>query len=264
MQQDRIEVEIVAWGLDLESWSIDYRVYHGDTDILASSVWRSLDELLVEQFSKANGIPMSIARFGIDCGYRTQVVTQWVKRHGFPRVIALKGSDTERQVIGVPATTETTIAGKRIKGSVKHYPVGVSLIKSELYGWLKLPGPTQENPEIPIGYCHFSTNIHTEEYFRQLTAERLEITATKTGRKKYEWVVDYKRNEALDVRVYNRALAFQLGVDRWKRHDAQPSRAMTPGNGNTTPAQYREMKYSPSPRLPRRGSLLSMRPKRLW
>jgi phage terminase large subunit GpA-like protein len=31
VQKDRIEVEIVAWGRGKESWSVDYRIYEGDT-----------------------------------------------------------------------------------------------------------------------------------------------------------------------------------------------------------------------------------------
>ena len=31
VQKDRIEVEITAWGRGKESWSVDYRVFEGDT-----------------------------------------------------------------------------------------------------------------------------------------------------------------------------------------------------------------------------------------
>ncbi|ETZ04373.1 large terminase protein [Holospora undulata HU1] len=30
VQKDRIEVEIVAWGKNRESWSVDYRIFDGD------------------------------------------------------------------------------------------------------------------------------------------------------------------------------------------------------------------------------------------
>ena len=30
MQRDRIEAEIVAWGFDKHSWSVDYRIFYGD------------------------------------------------------------------------------------------------------------------------------------------------------------------------------------------------------------------------------------------
>jgi phage terminase large subunit GpA-like protein len=247
---------------------MDYRVVHGETDSLASPVWRALDELLLEEFpGERQGKTFTVARLAVDCGFRTQVVTSWAKRQAFPRVMAVKGSDAERQVMGSPTFTEYTLGGKRLKGGVKHYPIGVSLIKSELYGWLKIPAPTAENPEVPIGWCHFSTNVHTEEYFRQLTAERLEITTGKTGRRKYEWVLDHKRNEALDVRVYNRALAYQLGVDRWKRENAPTVASATAGGGTVRP----RMPRAPAPplRMPRPRPVhplrpIGGRPRRLW
>lgn len=260
---DRIEVEIVAWGPGLESWSMDYRVFNGPTDTISSPVWRDLDAMMIEEFPSENGRFLKIARFAIDCGYNTQVVLSWVKRHTFPRVVAFKGSDTERSIVGHLSLTEYTIGGKKIKGGAKHFPVGVSQIKSELYGWLKQPAPTTENPAVPIGFCHFSTAVNNEEYFRQLTAEKLVTETTKAGRYRYQWVKDYKRNEALDVRVYNRALAHQLGVDRWK----------ATGEETAEPAPQRKTAPPPMPSMParplpqtrqRRRSSLARRPQRLW
>lgn len=49
MQQDRLEVEIVGWGLGEESWSIDYRVLWGDP--LRPEVWAELDAVLAETWS---------------------------------------------------------------------------------------------------------------------------------------------------------------------------------------------------------------------
>lgn len=263
VQQDRIEVEVIAWGPGMENWSIDYRVFWGETDSISSHVWRDLDAMLIEQFTSESGRVFTIAKFGIDCGYNTQVVTAWVRRHNSYRVVAVKGSDQERQVIGAPSFTESTLNGKKIKGSVRHYPIGVSIIKPEIYGWLRLPAPTDENPAIPIGYSHFSVNVHTEEYFKQLTAERLEITERKDGRRKYEWVKDYKRNEALDVHVYNRALAFQLGVDRWKAADETPSPTVVREKPATVTPQMPPPPQM-SPQMPRRRApLRNMRPRRL-
>lgn len=264
VQQDRIEVEIVAWAPGLESWSIDYRVFNGPTDTISSPVWRELDAMMIEEFPSENGRFLKIARFAIDCGYNTQVVLSWVKRQAFPRVVAFKGSDTERSVVGHLTLTEYALGGKKMKGGAKHFPVGVSQIKAELYGWIKHFAPTTENPEMPIGFCHFSTAVNSEEYFRQLTAEKLVTTTTKTGRHKYEWVKEYKRNEALDVRVYNRALAYQLGVDRWKVTGGETSPQPASGRKTVTP-QEPSMPTRPlqQPRKRARPAP-SRRPRSLW
>ncbi|MBF0138603.1 MAG: phage terminase large subunit family protein, partial [Magnetococcales bacterium] len=44
VQDDRLEVETVGWGLDEESWSVDYRVIWGDPS--GPVVWKDLDDLL--------------------------------------------------------------------------------------------------------------------------------------------------------------------------------------------------------------------------
>ena len=263
---DRIEVDIRAWGAGLENWGIDYRVFYGETDSISSPIWHELDELLVEQFCAEDGRILTLARFGIDCGFNTQVVTTWVKRKHSPKVVALKGSPTERSIVGHPKTTEYTLNGKRMPGSINHYPVGVSLVKSEIYGWFRQPAPTEENPIVPVGFTHFSVNIHNEEYFKQLTAERFETTILKNGRTKYEWVKEYKRNEALDVFVYNRVLAYQLGVDRWKAStDPVPhSQSGRRQEGTVTPSLPKES-IRPASRTERaRSRLLSRRPRRIW
>jgi phage terminase large subunit GpA-like protein len=41
-----------------------------------------------------------------------------------------------------------------------------------------------------------------EEYFKQLTAEKRKAKFIR-GHKKYEWIATRKRNEALDLMVYN-------------------------------------------------------------
>ncbi|TLW86699.1 terminase gpA endonuclease subunit, partial [Wolbachia endosymbiont of Drosophila santomea] len=54
VQKDRLEVEVVAWGKSRESWSIDYRVFEGDTG--SREVWKKLSELLNHHFIGENGL----------------------------------------------------------------------------------------------------------------------------------------------------------------------------------------------------------------
>lgn len=50
---------------------------------------------------------------------------------------------------------------------------------------------------------------------KQLTAEQLMTIRTRQGFQKLEWQQTRERNEALDCRVYARAAAWLMGVDRW-------------------------------------------------
>ena len=61
------------------------------------------------------------------------------------------------------------------------------------------------------GYCHFPKK-YSEEYFRQLTAEKV-VTKYRRGFKKREWVLMRPRNEALDCRVYALAAFTLLNAD---------------------------------------------------
>ena len=99
--------------------------------------------------------------------------------------------------------------------------MGVSLLKSELYQWLKLQ--CGEDSQFPGGYCHFPQ--YEAEYFKQLTAEQL-VTKTVKGYPKREWQKLRERNEALDCRIYARAAAITLGIERfterhWQNLEAQ-------------------------------------------
>jgi phage terminase large subunit GpA-like protein len=113
-------------------------------------------------------------------------------------------------MVAPPRSVDVARSGKKI-GRVKLWNVGVSLIKSELYGWLKLE--KNEDGTAPHGYCHFPQ--YDQHYFKGLTAEQLEFKLLR-GFRKYEWVKKFDRNEPLDCRVYARAAASIFGMDRFK------------------------------------------------
>jgi len=110
---------------------------------------------------------------------------------------------------------DVTVHGKRKRRGLLVWPVGSSFAKSELYGCLRKDAPTDEDlfsrVNYPPGYCHFPK--YSEEYFKQLTAERLVTTKDRRGFPHREWNKERERNEALDCRVYARAAAAGVGID---------------------------------------------------
>ena len=64
----------------------------------------------------------------------------------------------------------------------------------------------------PHGFMHFPE--YNTEYFKQLSGEQL-VTRIVKGYPKREWQKTRDRNEALDCRVYARAAAIAIGIDRW-------------------------------------------------
>jgi phage terminase large subunit GpA-like protein len=231
VQKDRIELEIVAWGRDRESWSIDYRVLQGDP--VKPDVWKQLDDVLAETFTHISNTELAILRLAIDTGYATQEVYDWVRRQS-DRVIAIKGVDRLGAAIGTPGHIDVTSNGKRKRRGLLVWPVGSSFCKSELYGCLRKDTLTDEQrangDKPPAGFCHFPK--HGEEYFKQLTAERLVTIKDRRGFPRREWRKMRERNEALDCRIYARAAAAALGIDRfgettWQRLEQALGR-MTP------------------------------------
>lgn len=196
VQDDRLEVEIVGWGMAEESWQIDYRVLYGDPS--SPRLWGQLDEILLERFEHPSGEELIIRSTCIDSGgHHTRAVYNYAKTRAGNKVFAIKGVGGEgKPIVGRPS--------KNNVGKVPLYAVGVDTAKEVHYARLKIdePGP---------GYCHFRTE-RDDEYFKQLTAEKVVMKYHK-GYAKRTWVKTRTRNEALDVRVYAIAAFAILNVN---------------------------------------------------
>lgn len=249
VQKDRLVPEVVGWGANKESWSIDIAELHGDTSLLVgeNSPWVKLGELLNRQFPGTGGRVFTIALMAVDSGYNTQVVYTWCRQHPMSRVIACKGiPGRHRPIVDAPSKVDITINGRRLQRGYKVWPVGVDVAKGELYGCLQLPRGTGDPPP---GWCHFPE--HGEEFFQQLTAEHLvKVTNKKTRRTTFEWhVLPNRENHYLDARILARAAAAVLGIDRL----AQVPRAPSPTPPIVPPAAAASAP-SPGPAEPPRSS----------
>jgi phage terminase large subunit GpA-like protein len=211
VQKDRLVYEVVGWGREKRSWSIDYGEIPGDTADLTKGPWSDLDRLVNRMYPHEAGVEMSIRMFGIDTGYNSQTVYSWGRKYPLSRVAAVDGRDRGGAFVGSPSPVEVFINGKKSKRGYRIWPVCVSMGKSELYGWLRLElGP---NGEEPPGFCHFPE--YDNEYFKQLTSEQLVAHKTRKGYIKLEWqVIPGRQNHVLDCRVYARAAAALMGLDR--------------------------------------------------
>lgn len=211
IQGDRIEAEIVGWCADKSSYSIDRRVLLGNPAY--KDVWDKLAQIVSEQWESEDGRQMSLQLMAVDTGYLTQHVYDFCNRFDETRVIPVKGQDSQKSMVSAPSQVGVTRDGKKV-GRVKVWNIGVSMIKSELYAWLRLE--RDEHGVAPAGYCHFPE--YDVQYFKGLTAEELQSKVVK-GFTRYEWVKKFERNEPLDLRVYARAAANVIGLDRWTPAD---------------------------------------------
>lgn len=217
VQRDRLEVEVVGWGVGEESWSIDKRILWGDPD--KAEVWLELDEYRSRVWLHENGHQLKVSCVCVDSGgSNTQAVYDYTRGKSASRVFPIKGKEGEgRPIVSAPIQQKMG----RVKRPVKLFTVGVDAAKTLIYDRLTTtkPGP---------GYCHFSKQVNDEEYFSQLTAEKC-VTKYNRGfaKRKWEVVRSNKRNEALDCRVYAFA-ALKILQPVWVRLQRQLAATVKP------------------------------------
>ena len=205
MQQDRLEVEIVAWGHGEESWSVDYQVLWGDP--LQGDVWEELEALLSGTWQHETGAHLPITAACVDTGGTggtTQAAYEWLRGKTGRRIFGTKGvGGWGRPIVASPSRKRS---GQR-RRHVDLFLVGVDEAKLTVMRRLGVaaPGP---------GYCHFPED-RDEDWYRQLTAETL-VTRYVKGFPVREWHKVRDRNEALDCRVYALA-ALKIASPSMKR-----------------------------------------------
>lgn len=225
VQKDRLVYEVVGWGREKRSWSVDVGVLPGDTaDLTAKGPWGQLEALLNRTYPHASGVELGIQMLAVDSGAFTQTVYAWARTKPMNRVMAVKGFQAQRVLVAAPSSVEITVRGRKLKRGYKVWPVGTDVAKTELYGWLSLQAPTDEERQAgavdPPGYCRFPE--HGEDYFKQLTAEQLVKTRTRKGYVVMTWEpIPGRENHQLDCRNYARAAAAIVGIDRFTPSDWQ-------------------------------------------
>lgn len=192
MQQDRLELEIVAWGVGEESWSVDYRVLWGDP--LQGDVWNDLDDVLAEEFPHEYGVHLPISAACLDTGGTsgyTQAAYDYAKGKTGRRLFAIKGvAGWGRPIVEKPQRKQSGKSARK----VDLFLVGADEAKLNTMRRLaqQVPGP---------GFCHFPSD-YDEKHFQGLTCEKLVIKYVK-GQPVREWhKPDRARNEPLDCRGY--------------------------------------------------------------
>jgi phage terminase large subunit GpA-like protein len=206
MQEDRLEVQVVAWGPGEESWVIDYHVIWGDP-AGDDEVWEELDEYLRRRWLHESGNLLKISAAGLDTGGGkgcTQAAYEYLRARTNRRIFGLKGGGDW----GLPAASE---AKHKKSGKSKRpatlFIVGVNDVKVTLARRLKKTVAANANRDDGEGakrgpgIVHFSDTLDVW-YFEQLTAEGLVDRKLPDGTRRKKWVQTRERNEALDTYVY--------------------------------------------------------------
>jgi phage terminase large subunit GpA-like protein len=240
VQADRVEGEIVGWGREGESWSIDYFILRGNPAM--PEFWKGVDEILKGTWLHASGARLRIATAFIDSGYHAAAVYRFVRPRQVRRVFASKGKSGPAVPLTKPRAQRTH------KSRVELRIVGIDTAKESLYANLKVE-------TIGAGFCHFPSgyldeqgktverNVYDRDYFEQLTAEKL-ITEMDGMTPVRKWVKKRERNEALDCRVLAMAALDDLNIKDWEKlaanllRQAPPAAKLdTPGSSPEAPTQ---------------------------
>jgi len=248
LQADRLEIEIVGWGRDEESWSLAYIVLPGDP--AQRDLWDGFDQVLSLTFEHPCGQELEIVAACVDSGFQQPIVQQFcsdrMRRKAWPKMYPIKGAAGQRPI------------WPRIHSKAKDnrplWVIGVDAAKEALYARLKItePGP---------GFCHFPISDQYDlGYFEQLTAETCRVRYTK-GFAHREWTKKAgARNEALDARCYSYAALQSLIAGRFRLNkQAQQIEALMAAK-----TSGEELRRQPAPPPARRGQQPWIESRRDW
>jgi len=192
VQEDRLELEVVGWGVDEESWGITNYVIPGNPTQI--EVWDELDKYIFNsKFTHESGQQLRILATAVDSGFLTKMVYAFVRPRESSRVYATKGISGEARPI-ISGVSRKQKGQQQDTRKVNLYSIGVDEAKTILHRRLRYT-------EVGSGYCHFpNTPDYNEEYFAQLAAEK-KVKKHKKGFTHIEWQKTRPRNEKLDIRV---------------------------------------------------------------
>ena len=195
----RLEVEVKGWGIAQESWGIEHTALYGNIDQPifpegktadgTPNAWQALDAYLHKRWVHPSGVSLGIRCTFVDSSHRTNEVYKFVKPRQLRNVFAIKGSSES----GAPIVNSPTAQ----KNGIMLIIIGVHTAKSTIYDRLQ---KIERGP----GYLHWCLR-YSEDYFKQIVAEKL-TQKRRMGKLLLVWELpDGKRNEGLDLNVYNYA-----------------------------------------------------------
>lgn len=228
IQGDRIEVETVAWGLNMENWSLDYGVFFGKTDSLGDingldgvghpTAWKQLDDFLLKTYKHESGAILPIECTMVDTGYMAEVVHIFCRNRQYRNVFPIYGrAGWGKGYFEKPKNQHQEFKTWDFKAYVDE-------LKELTYNQLMVD-------VVGAGYCHYpKKEQYSEKFFHGLTAENKVVSPAK----KLMWVCPKGvRNEPLDLRNYATA-GFKIYAPNMEIR-AQRYHALFSGAGSAPP-----------------------------
>lgn len=221
VQGDGVYLELVGWGPNAESWTLDARFLPGPTDVKGEGAWIDLDSYARRRIRFPGGREFGIDQICVDAGYNTEAAEAFCRAH--PNRLAVFGrAGWTLPILGRGENLRYEQQGSRAgqakkRAEDKAYIVGTFGIKLGWYGFLRnsLNAAAEEIAGALTavrGRVHFNMDL-PDDYFEQITAETV-ITETVGGQPRRVWKpLAGRPNHWLDCRVYNTAAQEKLMLD---------------------------------------------------
>ena len=214
VQDDRVEIVVAAVNRS-QTFVVDHAVFYGNPANPDSECWENLRDYVYKPWQTESGQHLYILAAGIDSRHRKDTVVRFAKKN---RVfIPVTGSPNvwDMQLLS-PRKAQINQNGKWFEIDVLRFPLGVNLLKMDLYGRLNLSQTqTQIKDETyPTDWIHFP-NGFSEGFYKQLTGEVLEVNEDAKGKTKKNWRKQHNNVETLDCMVYIMGIYLIKSLNDW-------------------------------------------------
>ena len=206
-QDDRLEYEVVGYGLHNETWGIRRGQLMGRPD--SPDTWAALDDIIDHVYRYESGKGLKVSMTLVDeGGHFTQDVRLQCRQRIGKKVYCCKGFFGDRPYTQPPKQMRIVIASKHV-GYCWQYQIGVDAGKQNIMDNMRVqsPGPR---------YCHFPINEecgYGHKFFVGLLSEHLVYEAGARNPWKWKPIPGHERNEPLDCRNYANAAFKVLAPD---------------------------------------------------
>jgi phage terminase large subunit GpA-like protein len=249
VQGNRLEWAVWGWSEGMTRWLVDRGVIEGDPS--DAGTWIAHDEVVARRYGPEPGRALPADLWGVDSGYMSQMVYNYARRR--PNVLALDGRDGRTMpFLGLPKKVDVKFNGKRVGKGAMLWPVGTYPLKGDHYAAIRrtIDGPDEGGAWSP-GAMILPGDVDLA-YCEQLTAEYLDTVEQKSGVVVQQWKkLKGRPNEALDIAVYARAMAYHLGLDRltadqWEAARIERFGPAAPSGDDPRQAEMFEVRVAPA------------------
>jgi len=199
----RLELEVCAHGRGYRTWSIVYKVFRGPINDPFAGAWEQMHNWAAKGglvFHRSDGFRFSPQIIGIDSadGKVQNIVFQFCQR--WNNTFPIKGFRSLKKTTGnidevhdAEMYSDTDRFRERKKSGTTTYQISTNWYKKQVYQNLKIKRRAAY-PQRPNFMDHPSD--YPDDYYKMLTAEEQRDDGTF-------WKPSSRRNEALDLKVYN-------------------------------------------------------------